>query len=257
MKTTLLPSLLLIAIIGILTSLIAGFVGYTAGTDIGTALAYDASFDVGYRDAFDRNKDDGFQQGYSDGLDQGIQQGTTQVDNNQIEAARNEGFEEGNNQGLEDGTIAGIKTVIATYLNNNKYKVQEELERANYVCNNSNICEITMFNDSATSEKGWNEFDLNSMTFTLNTQYTRDGIKMQQRVIIDYRNGEISAEWRPRSEQYTSPYLLYNWLKGGMLVNTTGVDNQEQLEFMLSWYNDVSQIAINAGIDWVLVANRG
>ena len=105
MKTTLLPSLLLIAIIGILTSLIAGFVGYSAGRDIGTAISYDASFAVGYRDAFDQNKDDGFQQGYSDGLDQGV----SQAEENRLQIIRDRAFREGRDEGYINGYNVGFE----------------------------------------------------------------------------------------------------------------------------------------------------
>jgi hypothetical protein len=268
MKTTFLPSLLLIALIGILTGLVAGFVGYSAGRDIGTAISYDASFAVGYRDAFDRNRDDGFQQGYSEGLDQGIQQGITQVNDNQIEAARNEGFSrgrdtgysEGYTLGVEAGTLEGIKTGIDGFLTSKRLEVRRELERDNHICNSTNICERTISNDTSTGRRVWSVFNLNSMTHTINVDYTLDGTQYKQRVIIDYKAGTLSGEWRLRTSAYISPILLYNFQSSKMIVNSTNESDQEQSDFLMTWYTGTANaktIGDNAGITWVLSANRG
>jgi hypothetical protein len=268
MKTSLLPSLLLVTLVGILTGAIFGFVGYNAGKNYGTAIVYDASFDVGYRDAFDRNKDDGFQQGYSDGLDQGIQQGTTQGNNNRIEAARNEGFSrgrdtgysEGYTQGVEDGTLEGIKAGIDGFLTSKRLEVRRELERDNHICSSTNICERTISNDTSTGRRVWSVFNLNAMTHTINVDYTLDGIQYKQRVIVDYKAGTLSGEWRQRTGAYISPILLYNFQSSKMVINSTNESDQEQYDFLMTWYTGTANaktIGDNAGITWVLSANRG
>jgi hypothetical protein len=229
-------------------------VGYSAGTDIGTALAYDASYEIGFVTAIEQNTEKGYEDGFREGLSQGVLQASTQAFEAELQNAR----DEGKTIGIEQGTLAGIKTVVNTYLVNNRFQVQAELEKENYVCNSSNICEFTIFNNTSTGERRWNVFNLNTMTHTLNSHYiSNDESQMKQRIIIDYSNGEISAEWRLRSEDYTTPILLYSWIKAEMVVNNSEDTNQEQLEFMLDWYSDVRHITSNAGVSWVLAANRG
>jgi hypothetical protein len=272
MKTTFLPSLLLIALIGILTGLVAGFVGYSAGRDIGTAISYDASFAVGYRDAFDRNRDDGFQQGYSDGLDEGLLSANTQVSNSQISAARNEGFIEGRqsgytegyNKGIEDGTLEGIKTGIDGFFNLKQSDLKIELERNGYVCSqiiNTNHCEKPVSNNAQTGAREWRVFNLNNMTHTMYYNYTLDdGTLMKQQVIVDYTLGTISGEWQRRDINYTSPFLIYNFKSMNLIKNSTNVSDSEQTEFLMNWYNnwgDIKTIGDNVGITWVLSANIG
>jgi hypothetical protein len=265
MKTTIIPTLLISIVISLVSAGIFGFIGYQSGQEMGSSIVYDASFEIGFVTALEENTEIGYQDGFREGVTQGILQGTNQISSDQLQSSRNEGFNEGRSIGFSEGfdsgfdlgTMEGIKQVISNYLINNRSTIKNEFEGAGYMCGLSNLCERVVFNDASLGERTWFVFDLTSMTHTLNTQYTSDdGTPMQQRVIIDYKNGEISAEWRARTETYSTPRLLYSWLEGRMKNNSTSLSNQEQLEFMLSWYSDVSPIADKAGISWVLTANR-
>jgi hypothetical protein len=271
MKTTLLPSLLLIAIIGILTSLIAGFVGYSAGRDIGTAISYDASFAVGYRDAFDQNKDDGFQQGYSDGLDQGV----SQAEENRLQIIRdqafregrdegylngyNVGFEQGIEKGITEALIEGRNTIIENYFKFQRSSIISELTKQGYTCNNQNICERVFSDEPKIDRREWFVFNLNNMTHEFNVTYLSDsGSQMKQKVIVDYLSGQLTASWVSRSANFPNPpTLIYDFSTKTLTRNNTSFTNQNRVDWLFGWYN-IRGLPIDesANLRWILLSNK-
>jgi hypothetical protein len=98
------------------------------------------------------------------------------------------------------------------------------------------------------------------MTHTINIDYTSDGNQNKQRVIVDYKAGTLSGEWRQRTTPYISPILLYNFQSSKMVINYTNESDQAQIDLLMTWYTGTANaktIGDNAGITWVLSANRG
>lgn len=269
MKTNLLPSLLLVALVGILTGAIFGFVGYNAGKNYGTAIVYDASFAVGYTEAFNRNQSEGYEDGFSEGISQGMLQGASQVNTTQIDRARNEGFTEGRQSGYNDGystglaagNRAGIKTTLDDFLLSRRPEIRRELEREGHICSNANICEKEVSSNPQINQRIYSIFNLIDMTHSINLDYiSDDGSQMTQRVVVDYPMGTLSAEWRDRSATFFSPFVIYDFQTSKITRNNTTETDENELEIVLSWYNgsaNAKLIGDNAGISWVLSANRG
>jgi hypothetical protein len=283
MKTTIFPSILLVTLIGIISAVIFGTTGYFFGRELGSAMVYDASYEIGFVAAKEQNKIVGYEDGYNMGLLRGLSEGIEQSAANEIQLARNEAYQEGRVdgfdsgkaqgilEGFQDGKDAGVKEglaqginegesigrtkLISEYLQSSRSNLLSELRRLGYTCNTTAICERAISNDTQTGRRVWRVFDLANMTHSLNVDYLTDtGTQMKQRVIVDYQNGTLSAEWTERSRSYSSPFIIYDFSSQRMTKVNSNANSDT--EFVFSWYNNAKDVETNTNIEWVLRANR-
>jgi hypothetical protein len=99
------------------------------------------------------------------------------------------------------------------------------------------------------------------MNHSINVEWTTDtGEKRKQRVNVDYNAGTLTLETSLRTSNYTTPLLVYNFQSSSLTTNNSNDSDQEQTELLMSWYTgsaNAKSIGDNAGITWVLSANRG
>lgn len=208
---------------------------------------------------FTEGKRSGYDEGYSIGLSVGTRALQT-ARNEGIAEGRNIGYNEGYDKGLEDGTLEGIKVGIDGFLISKRTDIRRELERENHICNSTNVCEKTVSNDTSTGRRVWSVFNLNTMIHSINVEWTTDtAVQRKQQVIVDYIAGTLSLYTALRTSNYTTPLLVYSFQETRLAINNSSETDQVQTEFLMSWYTgsaNAKSIGDNAGITWVLSANR-
>ena len=271
-------SLLAFSISGILAFILFGVLGYTFGYDYGERTSYQSSFQIGYADAINSNKEIGYQDGFLAGFDEGLIEGIGTVQesslrNAQIESyelgfndglfdGENKGYDSGYNVGFEKGSERGfqngIEKISEYYIEYNSNLIIRPFTDSGYSCGNQ-LCERLVSNNPSNNRVEWHIFDLINLRSYVYVNYESEGQEMQQRIIVDYLKGELSGEWVSRSSQYSTPFIIYNFHKDELIKNTTSSSDNVQLEFLLNWYEEWSNLQLlgqQSQIEWLLYLER-